>query len=285
VSDQDLRDLERRAETGDLTALAALERARARAGLQGFAVISDVHGNLEALTAVFQDIDHLGIRDVICLGDLVGDGPDPVACTDLVMSRCRVTVRGCREAQLDEPLQNLNPTARVAWEWVLGQLRPRLLASPPTRKRWEFIETLPLGHREGADLFAHGAPGDPNEFLFVPGGSDTATIERVFEQIERLLFIGHTHHPEVITADLNSQKPSEMPESRWTYNGSGKAIINVGSVGQPRDRDPRACYVTVRGDVIEWRRITYDFAPTMAKMREISALNNSVLIRRLEVGL
>ena len=109
-----------------------------------FAVISDIHSNIQALTSVFEDIDSRGIERVFCLGDVVGYGPDPEPCIDLVASRCEFTIRGNHDDALFNGADRFNPYARAALNWTRDQISPGFFRPRANRKRWEFLENLEL---------------------------------------------------------------------------------------------------------------------------------------------
>lgn len=252
-----------------------------------YAVISDIHSNLEALEAVIADIDALGIKDVRCLGDVVGYGPSPLECVDLVMARAQVIVRGNHDEALVHGAYGFHLRAQEAIDWTRDQLKPGFFSGPAVRKRWDWLTQLPLRHDDGPDLFLHGSPRDPtqeyllaSEIAFGPNEK----YEEVFAEFERLLFAGHTHLPGVITQDYAAKTAAELGgELKLSDLQGTKVIVNVGSVGQPRDRDPRACYVVVDGDTIRWRRIDYAVERTAERVRETPRLHPT-LGERLLVG-
>ena len=231
-----------------------------------YAVISDLHSNRAALEAVFADIDAQGIDDVICLGDVVGYGPEPGPCVDLVMARARVTVMGNHEEALLHGAFGFHPIARDATDWTRDQLKPGFFSGLAVQRRWRYIAAMPLEHREGPDLFVHGSPRNhTTEYLLIQEvGYDLEKYEEVFGHVERLLFVGHSHQPCVITDRHEVILPEQVDQSWSLLDGcDGKAIVNVGSVGQPRDGNPHACYVVRHEDRIEWRRVPYDIDATV----------------------
>src|SRR4029434_1933632 len=123
----------------------------------GAAVIPDIHANLEALTSVLDDIRRHGYEEVYCLGDVVGYGPDPVACTDLVREHARVTILGNHDEALVKGAWGFNQVARSAMEWTKKQLRPSIFR-PGSRDRWRFLAELPLRHEWHGYLLVHGSP-------------------------------------------------------------------------------------------------------------------------------
>jgi predicted phosphodiesterase len=253
-----------------------------------FAIISDIHSNIEALTTVLADIDAQGVTDIVCLGDVVGYGPNPLECVDLIMQRCRLTLKGNHDEALVHGAYAFNLRAQKAIEWTRDQLKPGFFSGSAVRRRWEFLTNLPLRHEEGPDLLIHGSPRDPtNEYILATeiGFGPTEKFEEIFAGFERMLFVGHTHMPCVITDKYETKTSTELSNS-YSFPDlcERKAIINVGSVGQPRDRDNRACYVVVDGQKITWRRLEYDFEKTAGKIDQIAQLD-AALAARLKEGI
>jgi diadenosine tetraphosphatase ApaH/serine/threonine PP2A family protein phosphatase len=248
---------------------------------QPTAIISDVHGNAEALTAVLADIDARGIKRIVCLGDIIGYGPDPLLCVDLVRSRCQWSLMGNHDfGVLYEPT-NFNPGAESAAFWT----RERFDAEPDDaarRDRYEFlgklrvrlVETTPDGRNHV--LYAHGSPRRPiNEYIF-PDDVQTAPdkLTTIFERVTRLCFVGHTHVPGVFTNEPDFYPPGELTDSTYTFSDEENAIINVGSVGQPRDMDPRASYVVLHADRVQFVRLPYDIDACARKIRSVPQLSD-----------
>lgn len=210
-----------------------------------FAIISDVHGNLEALQTVLADIDERGITEIVCLGDVIGYGPNPRECVDLVMERCRVCLMGNHDhAVLFEPT-NFNNAAERAAYWT----RRTLEIEPDDdarRRRWAFLGRLTVRLREQDVLYVHASPRRPiNEYIFPEDVfTNQQKVQANFERLDgQICFVGHTHVPGVFLDDPYFDPPDELPDSPYYEVGDERAIINVGSVGQPRDKDPRASYV------------------------------------------
>jgi predicted phosphodiesterase len=205
------------------------------------ALISDIHGNLEALEVVLDDIKAQGISEIYCLGDIIGYGPNPRECIDRVMESCQITLLGNHDQGAMFDPDGFNIGAERAIFWTREQLE-----SPGDRanneKRWEFLAELPRTHRVGSFLFVHGSPRNPlSEYIFPEDIYNHRKMERLFQLVEHYCFQGHTHVPGVFTEGFQFYAPDEI-DNEYTL-GDGKAMINVGSVGQPRDGDPRACYV------------------------------------------
>jgi predicted phosphodiesterase len=205
------------------------------------ALISDIHGNLEALEVVLEDIKAQGIAEIFCLGDIIGYGPNPRECIDRVMENCSITLLGNHDQGAMFDPDGFNIGAERAIFWTREQLE-----SPHDRanneRRWEFLGMLPRSHRLDPFLFVHGSPRNPlSEYIFPEDIYNHRKMERLFQLVEKYCFQGHTHVPGVFTEGYQFYAPEEI-DNEYTL-GDGKVMINVGSVGQPRDGDPRACYV------------------------------------------
>jgi predicted phosphodiesterase len=239
-------------------------------GLPLRAIISDIHGNLEALETVLADIEAEGIKEVYCLGDIVGYGPNPRECIDLIMP-CQVCLLGNHDqGALFDP-EGFNAGAERAIFWT----RKMLESGDPkgNERRWEFLGELPRVRREENLLFVHGSARNPlNEYVFPEDIYNQRKMERIFGLVDRYCFQGHTHIPGVFTEDLNFLAPEEID---FQYHlGSQKALINVGSVGQPRNNDNRSSYVVLDGDMVYFRRVPYDYEKTIEKIYDIPDLDN-----------
>ena len=247
-----------------------------------FAIISDIHSNIEALSAVFADIEQRGIKTVYCLGDILGYGPNPTECLDLIMARSELCVMGNHDyAVIYEPT-NFNIGAEQAAYWcrdvLCGEQDKKLAA-----KRWEFLVSRPMrerfklkidGTKATIDL-VHASPRRPiNEYIFPDDiFSSPAKITSLFESVEHICFIGHTHLPGVFLQDPDFYTPDELG-GFYPIEPDEKAVINVGSVGQPRDRDPRASYAYVEGNEVHFVRVEYDIEAVAKKIYEIDMLDN-----------
>ncbi len=250
-----------------------------------FALISDIHSNVEALTAVFADIDTRGIPVVYCLGDVIGYGPEPEPTCDMVRERCAETIRGNHDDALFNDARRFNPLARDALRFTRERLKPGFLSGRAVTARWEWLRNLKRHFRDGDALFVHGSPNDPvNEYVYQEDVFFNADnkLRPIFEATDHVTFCGHTHLPVIISSELKTFVP-KADDLEFRLKSDVKYIVNIGSVGQPRDRDNRACYVEVDGDVIRYHRIPYNIAATQAKIRAIPMLNE-LLARRLEEG-
>jgi predicted phosphodiesterase len=237
------------------------------------ALISDIHSNLEALTAVLADVREQGIEVVYCLGDVVGYGPNPRECIDEVMN-CDVCLLGNHDqGALFDP-EGFNTGAERAIFWTRAQLE-NCGGTPASHRRWDFLGELPRNRQEGPFLFVHGSARNPlNEYVFPEDIYNRRKMEKIFAIIQDHSFQGHTHVPGVFTEDLRFYSPEDVG---YQYRlAEGKTMVNVGSVGQPRDGDPRACYVVLDEDerMVTFRRVEYPFEETIKKIYDVPDLDD-----------
>jgi diadenosine tetraphosphatase ApaH/serine/threonine PP2A family protein phosphatase len=249
------------------------------------AIISDLHSNREALEAVFAHIRGLGIQTLYCLGDVVGYGPEPEFCVDLVRGHATLCLMGNHDEALFRDASDFNPHARGAIEYTRNRMQPRWFSTSEKKARWRWLRELPLSHKEGRFLFVHGSPRDPvREYvLSTDGFLNPDKLRAVFDGFEDVCLGGHTHHPglhdeELVFHGLEGRETLtlELPPGR-------KFFVNVGSTGQPRDGDPRACYAVLEDHQVTWHRVAYDLRTTQQKILDTGVLSE-VLARRLALG-
>ncbi len=238
------------------------------------AFISDVHANLEALQAVLTDIEKQHVDRIHFLGDAVGYGSEPNACVELIDSNCDIKLLGNHDYAalgLESPA-SFNDVARVSIEWTLTELSSRSTTA---------LADFEMEAVDGNFFMTHASPRTPELWEYVLNIESAREQFKHFEQ--QVAFVGHSHLPAFFckrSDDTLSQRyitESELdPDSRY--------IINVGSVGQPRDHDPRACYVTVDTDtnIIRYHRVEYDISKAVARI-ESQGLPQ-ILGERLLVG-
>lgn len=222
---------------------------------------SDVHGNLEALRAVFADASTRGCDTVICLGDTVGYGANPEECVEIV-SRIPggAAVLGNHDAAVIDPTLRgyLNPAAQAGVKHSERVLSPASI---------EYLRSLPLAidSAEGY-VAAHASPFKPEEWFYVLEPMEVRDALRAMTRA--IAFIGHTHYPAVHNG--RGTMMSMLPGEPFEFRPGEKRIVNVGSVGQPRDGDPRAAYVIFDGvaGLAEVFRIEYDVDATALKILE-----------------
>jgi predicted phosphodiesterase len=222
-----------------------------------FLIVSDIHGNREALEAVLADARGHYDR-IVCLGDLAGYGADPNFAVDWARANVSAIVRGNHDKLCAglESLYSYRPAARAAAEWTVTQL---------TAENRAYLERLPRGPLpyEGFDL-VHGSPLDEDEYLMT-----TVDVETIRKEIETpLSFFGHTHLQGGFLIARNNVKLIDRHRTLG-LEGDYSYLVNPGSVGQPRDGDPTAAYAiySPRHHVVEFRRVAYDVASAAEKIR------------------
>jgi diadenosine tetraphosphatase ApaH/serine/threonine PP2A family protein phosphatase len=255
-----------------------------------FAIIIDIHSNLEALTVVLDDIAKREIKTIYCLGDVLGYGANPCECLDLVIEKTQASVLGNHDyAVLYEPT-NFNLGAEQAAHWTRRILENEKDPKKSSR-RWDYLGaqqmrwTLEkkLGDVDAHLDFVHASPRRPiNEYVF-PDDVFTmpSKISSLFSTCKHICFIGHTHLPGVFLEDPDFYTPDELGEF-YPIVPDEKAIINVGSVGQPRDRDNRASYAYVKDNNVYFVRLEYDCKTAAKKIYDVDLLDNFEGDRLLE---
>ncbi|GAB4160306.1 MAG: metallophosphoesterase family protein [Planctomycetaceae bacterium] len=235
------------------------------------AIISDIHGNLEALEATLADIKEQGIQEIYCLGDIIGYGPNPCECIDLIIKNCTACLMGNHDqGALFDP-EGFNSGAERAIFWTRKTLESG--NSRDSERRWEFLGELPRQIREDNFLFVHGSARNPlNEYVFPEDIYNQRKMESIFSLVQKYCFQGHTHLPGVFTEELNFLSPEEI-DFQYVL-GDSKALVNVGSVGQPRNGDNRSSYVILDDQKVTFRRVDYDFEQTAGKIYDIPDLDN-----------
>jgi predicted phosphodiesterase len=265
------------------------------------AVISDIHGNRVALEEVLRDLDRRNVDVLLCLGDIVGYGPEPSACVRLVRQTCRVAIRGNHEDGVLSrgSSRGWNPVAQAGLAYARRELSDGDL---------EFLASLPASYGVGRTLLAvHDSPVPSEHGMnYLRTAGDAA--EAFFWLREQICLIGHTHvaacftttaaagqrpHPEDLEAHPSLVAHADASGVDWSESAlvdsfeipaAGRAIVNPGSVGQPRDRDPRASYAIIDLDraVAEFHRVAYDIEE--AARRTVAAGLPGVLGERLAIG-
>ncbi len=246
------------------------------------AILSDIHANLEALLAVREDLRGEGIADadVVNLGDIIGYGAGPRECLKECMGFGLNLLGNHEEAVLFYP-EDLSPTARRAANWTKGELNHARHPREETEALWDFIAGLDPRATRGTTLYIHASPRHPTrDYVFPADAQDAEKRREIFAGVSRWGFNGHTHVPGVLTESGHWLKPADI-EFRFKL-GREKCLINVGSVGQPRDSDSRASYVIVDGEEVRFRRVPYDVPRAMERIRK-SGLP-AKLAERLKLG-
>jgi predicted phosphodiesterase len=238
------------------------------------ALVSDIHANLEALTAVLKDIEKRQVDEIACLGDVIGYGADPAACLDLVESNCRVRLMGNHEwAAIGEMNERaMNDVARRSMAWTREQLEDRHVA---------MIEAFRMEARISDLHLVHASPFEPENWHYV---LTPKAATRAFEATDAFIcFFGHSHLPTIFSVGEDQTVRSRFGHDFQPLE-ENRYLVNVGSVGQPRDDDSRSCYVVYDSETFDvyYHRVAYDFTVTQKKLAEANA--PALLIERLAIG-
>ena len=232
------------------------------------AILSDIHGNLEALNAVLEDIHRQGIAEIYCLGDIVGYGPNPCECLDLVIEHSNICILGDHDKGVLFDPEGLNSGAERAISWTRSQLENGTGNRGATDARWNFLRALPHVHNDDDWLYVHGSPRNPvNEYVFPEDIYNQKKMDALFGLIARGCFKGHTHVPGVFTENRDFVAPKDT-EHVYQFTDE-RFLVDVGSVGQPRDGDHRACYAVQENSQVTFHRVEYDRDATARKIRRI----------------
>lgn len=247
-----------------------------------YAIISDIHGNLEALQSVLVHIKKRGIKEIICLGDIVGYGPNPIECTNIIMDTAQITLKGNHDEAVIEGPCLFNPIAKRAIEWTICTIQGT--QNPRKQEIIDYLTNLPLSYDiDNHYMFVHGSPLNPTlDYLLARDVEyEDELYDDIFNSFSNILFVGHTHMPCIITEAREIYFLHEI-EYKYAYENE-KIIVNVGSVGQPRDKDPRACYVEVIDDMLFFHRVTYNVDKVFQQIQDIPELDDN-LGKRLILG-
>lgn len=237
-----------------------------------FAVLGDIHGNIEAFEAVLTDAENRGVGSFVCVGDIVGYNADPSACLDRVRALGCIVVRGNHDhyCSHDESLDDFHPLAANVVDWTRRQL---------STEQIEYLKNLRFSRMVSGFTLVHSTLDMPKKWGYV---FDTLEAEANFNyQTTAVCFHGHTHVP-VVYEKKGGVSRAEV--QKCTIALGKKYFINVGSVGQPRDGDLRASFVTydLRTKEVEFCRVEYDIAATQQKIRRAGLPER--LATRLEQG-
>jgi len=216
------------------------------------AIISDVHSNLEALKSALSSIDTLHVDEIFCLGDIVGYGPFPNECTNLVRERCTVVVKGNHDSGLigETPLKHFNQYGKTAIEWAKKHI---------TRDNLKYLKNLPLSSAQNDLTLVHASPLHPEAWNYIIAWPDAQQCFGAFTT--SLCFIGHTHVPVIVGEDSSIN----------SFRKGCRYLINVGSIGQPRDGNPCASFGLL--DTEKWTfeniRVPYDIQKTANEISNV----------------
>ena len=239
-----------------------------------YGICSDIHSNATAFKAVLESMRDNGVERKVCLGDIVGYGVDTDDCVDLVRENMDFCLIGNHDsvAVKNESSEGFNPYAKQAIEWTQKHLSKESVA---------YIRSLPYIHEENDICFVHASPLSPADWVYVTDLEDALNAFDHFS--ERYCFVGHTHSP-VIIASRPMAIPKILDEYEYVIANTERLLVNVGSVGQPRDRDPRACWCLLDTETkcVRLIRVDYDIRETQNRMKKQGM--PSFLIDRLSVG-
>lgn len=237
------------------------------------AFISDIHGNLEALGAALGHIDAATVDEIVCLGDVVGYGASPNECVDLVRSRCSHVLLGNHDAAAVgmTSIEYFNAHARRAAEWTREKL---------TEENTAYIKSLPMDYRADDFYAVHASPHELCEWHYV---TNQGVADDAFEGFDdAICFLGHSHVPVIFRE--GGDRGERLQEGSIVFEKGPRFIVNVGSVGQPRDNDPRlsfGIYDTEKRE-LSLRREPYDV--TKASEKIMMAGLPEMLATRLHLG-
>jgi diadenosine tetraphosphatase ApaH/serine/threonine PP2A family protein phosphatase len=223
-------------------------------------IISDIHANLEALTQSLSALERHRPDRVMCLGDVVGYGASVNECCDLVRKVAEVTLLGNHDAAVSGRMDYsfYYDAARHALDWTASRIAPDHL---------EWLRSLPYAHRMQDVQFTHGNPIHADAYEYVFAIEQARELLPHFGELAEVNFIGHSHLCKVFALD-SAGDVTEIVATRFTVRQGQKYVVSVGSVGQPRDCDNRACFVTYDTDTktVEYHRVSYDIETSAQKI-------------------
>ena len=239
-----------------------------------YGIFSDTHANLLALEAVMQKFDEAKVDTLACLGDTVGYGSTPNACCDIVRERASYAILGNHDAAVSGRMDYsyYYDAAREALD-----LHNRIL----TEENLEWLSKLPYMEKDGDVHFCHGSPVDLEEFEYIFNVEQAETCLEIWERLGRVTFIGHSHLCKSFA--IGRDRVYEVVTKDFELRPDFRYIISVGSVGQPRDHDPRASYTIYDSDAerFEFKRVEYDVAQAAQLIFDEEGLSDSFGARLL----
>ncbi|NLO24085.1 MAG: metallophosphoesterase family protein [Fibrobacter sp.] len=240
-----------------------------------YGVFSDIHSNATAFKAVIKSMEEHGVQRRICLGDLVGYGVDANECVSLTKANADVSLIGNHDnvAIRFESSVGFNPYAKQMIEWTQKELSEESIS---------YIKQLPYILEENDTTFVHASPMSPADWIYITDLEDAYDAFEYFNT--SYCFVGHTHSPIIVTMRGGGAIPKVIEESKYQVQGNERLLVNVGSVGQPRDRNPDAawCLFDTEAKSVEIVRVQYDILETQTRMRAQAV--PEFLVERLGVG-
>lgn len=255
------------------------------------AILSDIHSNIEALEVVLDFCEKKNVTKYMCLGDVIGYGPNPVEVARIAREKFTVSLRGNHEEAMVTGKHRFNPYAAYAIDWTREQINNEIdsgtgLFGKKTSSLMKWFEERQTFSLTDRKLMVHGSIYDPvHDYVDEP--ENPIEAEQMIETLKRdfagfdICFAGHNHTPFMAT-----QMGTIIPHDQYnTYRipEGHRAYICVGSVGQPRDRDPRASFAILDGEQISFHRLAYDVEKTSKKV--LAAGMHKFLADRLIKGI
>ena len=224
-----------------------------------YGIIADIHSNLESLESVLAALKDKGVDEYVCVGDIVGYGADPKDCLQIAREICKMTVAGNHDHGATGllNLDYFNPEAKDAVLWTKEQLNEEELS---------YLKNLELAQKGDDFLIVHATPLSPGKWDYI---TSTFTARRNFKGFEeKICFVGHSHVPIVFSMDIERGRCNYAFATKTRIADGGRYIINVGSVGQPRDGNPLASFAVYDTDAseVEINRVEYDIETAQKKI-------------------
>ena len=233
-----------------------------------YGIFSDTHANLDALEAVMRCFDRERIDCLVCLGDTVGYGAQPNECCNIVRENAKFTILGNHDAAV---------AGRMDYSYYYDAAREALdlHASVLTATNLEWLRSLPYKEEDAVTHFCHGSPVDLEEFEYIFSVEQAATCIPIWDRLGQSTFIGHSHLCKSFA--IGRERVYEVVTKEFEVHPEFRYIISVGSVGQPRDHDPRASYTIYDSGRrhFEFKRVEYDIAAAAQRIYDIGQLSDS----------
>lgn len=244
------------------------------------AIISDIHGNLEALEAVLKDIAFRKCDKVYCLGDIIGYGPNPNECLDIVKTLDGCVLGNHDYGALIDP-EGFSTAAEQAIFWTRSVIENQG-TKEQIKERLNYLLKLPRFLREANAIYVHGSIRNPlNEYVFPEDVHNRRKMEKLFSMIPTICFQGHTHVPGIFSNEMEFIHQAELTGSKRLIPEE-RYMVNVGSVGQPRDGDWRSCYAIFDETSVQFHRVEYDVDKVAKQIAAIPELDDFLGERLLE---
>lgn len=234
-----------------------------------YAIVSDIHGNYNAWAAVLEDIRRIGAERIVCLGDVVGYGPEPGRCVQSIRDVSHACILGNHDAVVTKRLDSraFNEHARKLIEWTELQLNPEEI---------DYLNQLEYEFAEDCFRCVHGDCDAPQEFNYIVDCEDAQLTWD--NTVEHIVFCGHSHLPAIFISSMVNNETCSLPAQDFSLEAQNRYIVNVGSVGSPRDDDLRASYVLFDSETksVFFRRIGYNFEEFRERVRFVGLNENDV---------